>query len=204
MAVRNILLVTASILGEHGQSRALAAHFKAQLEERDDIRLTERDVVALDLPHLDGDEMVSWMTAPESRGAAQHELAARSDTLIEEVLAHDLIVLAVPLYNLGIPTQLKAWFDRILRAGKTFKYTENGPVGLVEGKRGLILAARGGQYVGTALDTQTGHVNSLLGLMGIQDTDWIYAEGLNMGEPLRDHAMGEARQAVDHYVTERL
>lgn len=204
MAVRNILLVTASILGEHGQSRALAAYFKAQLEERDDIRLTERDVVALDLPHLDGDEMTSWMTAPEARDAVQHELAARSDTLIEEVLAHDLIVLAVPLYNLGIPTQLKAWFDRILRAGKTFKYTENGPVGLVEGKRGLILAARGGQYVGTELDTQTGHVNSLLGLMGIQDTDWIYAEGLNMGEPLRANAMGEARQAVAHYVTERL
>ena len=141
---------------------------------------------------------------PAERDAHQHDLAARSDTLIEELLAHDLIVLAVPLYNLGIPSQLKAWFDRVLRAGKTFRYTENGPVGLVEGKRALILAARGGQYAGTALDTQTGHVNSLLGLMGIQDTDWIYAEGLNMGEALRDRAMGEARQAVTHYVTERL
>ena len=204
MAVRNILLVTASILGEHGQSRALAAHFKAQLEQRDDVQLTERDVVTLDLPHLDGEEMRSWMTDPADRDAHQRDLAARSDTLIEELLAHDLIVLAVPLYNLGIPSQLKAWFDRVLRAGKTFRYTENGPVGLVEGKRALILAARGGQYAGTALDTQTGHVNSLLGLMGIQDTDWIYAEGLNMGEALRDRAMGEARQAVTHYVTERL
>lgn len=204
MAVRNILLVTASILGEHGQSRALAAHFKAQLGVRDDVRITERDVVALDLPHLDGDEMGSWMTAPAERDAAQHELAARSDTLIEEVLAHDLIVLAVPLYNLGIPSQLKAWFDRILRAGKTFKYTENGPVGLVEGKRALVLAARGGQYAGTAMDTQTGHVSSLLGLIGIRDIDWIYAEGLNMGEGVRDQAMGEARQAVANYTAERL
>ena len=142
------------------------------------------------------------MTDPAERDAHQHDLAARSDTLIEELLAHYLIVLAVPLYNLGIPSQLKAWFDRVLRAGKTFRYTENGPVGLVEGKRALILAARGGQYAGTALDTQTGHVNSLLGLMS-QDTDWTMRR-VNMGESLRDRAMGEARQAVTHYVTERL
>ncbi len=194
------LLVTSSILGENGQSNALANHFKTQTEAREDVVVTHRDVVANALPHLAIEELGAWQTPAEERSAEQQALAAHSDELLAELRAHDVLVLAVPLYNLGIPSQLKAWFDRVLRAGQTFRYTENGPQGLIDGKRAIILAARGGQYAGTDLDSQTPHLKSMLGLMGISDVEIVFAEGLNMGEAQRDAALKEAFQAIDQLV----
>ncbi|MDW5376465.1 NAD(P)H-dependent oxidoreductase [Halomonas sp. HP20-15] len=191
-----ILLLNSSILGDNGQSRGLAEHFKRQAAERGDVQITERDLVADALPHLDGAELASWMVAEEERSAEQRDLAARSEAALAELFAHDVLVLAVPLYNLGIPSQLKAWFDRVLRAGKTFRYTENGPQGLVEGKRAVVLTARGGQYAGTALDSQTPHLRHMLGLMGIAEVDFVYAEGLAMGDRRREASIGEAKQAI--------
>jgi len=193
------LLVTSSILGENGQSNALANHFKAKTEERD-VMVTHRDVVANALPHLAIEELGAWQTPAEERSTEQQALAAHSDELLAELRANDVLVLAVPLYNLGIPSQLKAWFDRVLRAGETFRYTENGPQGLIEGKRAIILAARGGQYAGTELDSQTPHLKTMLGLMGISDVDVVFAEGLNMGDAQRDAALKEAFQAIDQLV----
>lgn len=189
-----VLVLTSSILG--GNSQALADHFSALAGERDGVGITRRDLVVDELPHLGLAELSSWQVAPEARDAEQRQLAARSDALIEELLAHDVVVLGVPLYNLGLPTQMKAWFDRVLRAGVTFRYTENGPVGLIEGKRAILLAARGGQYAGSDFDTQTPHLTHMLGLMGIGEVDTVFAEGLNMGEAQRESAMDEARQAI--------
>lgn len=197
------LVITVSILAENGQSKGLAEHFIAQAEGRDDLAVTHRDLVAEELPHLGLAELGSWQVAAEERSAEQRELAARSDALIDELRDHDVVVLAVPMYNLGIPSQLKAWFDRVMRAGETFRYTENGPQGLVEGKRAVILAARGGQYAGTEKDTQTPHLKLMLGMMGITEVDTVFAEGLNMGENHRESALNEARQAIDGLV-ERL
>ncbi|MGM0913265.1 MAG: FMN-dependent NADH-azoreductase [Pseudomonadota bacterium] len=197
------LVITASILAENGQSKGLAEHFIARAEGRDDLAVTHRDLVAEELPHLGLAELGSWQVTGEERSAEQRELAARSDALIAELRDHDVVVLAVPMYNLGIPSQLKAWFDRVMRAGETFRYTENGPQGLVEGKRAVILAARGGQYAGTEKDTQTPHLKLMLGMMGITEVDTVFAEGLNMGENHRESALREARQAVDGLV-ERL
>lgn len=191
-----VLLLNSSILGDGGQSRALAEYFKTQVAQRDDIVVTERDLVAQALPHLQGDELASWMVAEGERNDAQQALATRSETLLDELFAHDVVVFAVPLYNLGIPSQLKAWFDRVLRAGRTFRYTENGPQGLVEGKRALVLAARGGEYVGTALDSQTPHLTHMLGLMGIGEVDFVYAEGLAVNAQRREAALKEARQGI--------
>ncbi|RTR02036.1 FMN-dependent NADH-azoreductase [Halomonas nitroreducens] len=195
------LVLTSSILA--GNSLSLAEHFQAQAAGVDGLEVTTRDLVADDLPHLTQPELASWQVPAEERSAGQRELAARSDGLIEELLGHDVLVLAVPLYNLGIPSQMKAWFDRVMRAGKTFRYTENGPQGLVEGKRAVILAARGGQYAGSELDSQTPHLKSMLGLMGIREVDVVFAEGLAMGESRRDAALAEARQAIDDLI-ERL
>ncbi|KGE76856.1 FMN-dependent NADH-azoreductase [Halomonas salina] len=189
-----VLVLTSSILG--GNSQALADHFSALAGERDGVEITRRDLVADDMPHLGLAELASWQVAPEERDAEQRELAARSDALIEELLAHDVVVLGVPMYNLGVPSQMKAWFDRVLRAGVTFRYTENGPVGLIEGKRAILLAARGGEYAGSELDSQTPHLTHMLGLMGIGEVDTVFAEGLNMGEAKHDAAMSEARQAI--------
>ena len=190
-----VLVLTSSILD--GNSSALAAHFRAQLAGREDVSVTTRDLVADDLPHLGLAELSSWQLAAGERTAEQRDLAARSDALIEELLAHDVLVLAVPMYNFGLPSQLKAWFDRVLRAGVTFRYTENGPVGLVDGKRAMILAARGGQYVGTEMDTQTPHLKHMLAHIGITEVDTVFAEGLAIGESRREAAMGEARQAIE-------
>ncbi|GEK73029.1 MULTISPECIES: FMN-dependent NADH-azoreductase [Halomonas] len=189
-----VLVLTSSILG--GNSQALADHFSTLAGERDGVEITRRDLVADDLPHLGLPELASWQVAPEERDAEQRELAARSDALIKELLAHDVVVLGVPMYNLGVPSQMKAWFDRVLRAGVTFRYTENGPVGLIEGKRAILLAARGGEYAGSELDSQTPHLTHMLGLMGIGEVDTVFAEGLNMGEAKHDAAMNEARQAI--------
>ncbi len=189
-----VLVLTSSILD--GNSQALADHFSALVGERDGVEITRRDLVADDLPHLGLPELSSWQVAPEERDDEQRELAARSDALIEELLAHDVVVLGVPMYNLGLPSQMKAWFDRVLRAGVTFRYTENGPVGLVEGKRAILLAARGGEYAGSDFDTQTPHLTHMLGLMGIGEVDTVFAEGLAMGEAKHDAAMSEARQAI--------
>jgi FMN-dependent NADH-azoreductase len=201
MATR-ILLVTSSILGDHGQSNALASHLRERVAGRDDIAVTHRDLAAESLPHLGLEELSSWQVAPEARTAEQQVLAQRSDSLIEELNAHDVLVLAVPMYNFGIPSQLKAWFDRVMRAGTTFRYTEQGPEGLVKGKRAVILAARGGQYAGTELDTQTPHLKAMLGMIGIVDVSVIYAEGLAMGDGLREAALKEARQAIDGLVAD--
>ncbi|WFE71322.1 NAD(P)H-dependent oxidoreductase [Halomonas sp. M1] len=194
------LMVTSSILGDNGQSNALAHHFKALAESRSGVAVTHRDVVANALPHLAIEELGAWQTPAEERSAEQKALAAYSDELLAELRANDVLVLAVPMYNLGIPSQLKAWFDRVLRAGETFRYTENGPQGLIEGKRAIILAARGGQYAGTELDSQTPHLKTMLGLMGINDVEVVFAEGLNMGDEKRDAALKEAFQAIDQLV----
>ncbi|MBB3191459.1 FMN-dependent NADH-azoreductase [Halomonas cerina] len=189
------LVLTSSILD--GNSLALAEHFQARAVEQGGLEVTTRDLIADDLPHLALPELSSWQVPAEERTAEQRELATRSNALIEELLAHDVLVLAVPLYNLGIPSQMKAWFDRVMRAGETFRYTEKGPQGLVEGKRAVILAARGGQYAGTELDSQTPHLKSMLGLMGIREVDVVFAEGLAMGEAPRKAALQEARKAID-------
>lgn len=194
------LVITSSILAENGQSNALANRFLAQANARNDIDVTQRDVVKTSLPHLDISELGAWQVAAAERTAEQQALAARSDELLAELRANDVLVIAVPMYNLGIPSQLKAWFDRVLRAGETFRYTENGPQGLVEGKRAIILAARGGQYAGTEMDSQTPHLKTMLSLMGITDVNVVYAEGLNMGEQQREAAIKEAFQAIDQLV----
>lgn len=194
------LVITSSILAENGQSIALANRFIKQAGARNDIDVTQRDVVKTSLPHLDISELGAWQVAAAERTAEQQALAARSDELLAELRANDVLVIAVPMYNLGIPSQLKAWFDRVLRAGETFRYTENGPQGLVEGKRAIILAARGGQYAGTEFDSQTPHLKAMLGLMGIKEVDVVYAEGLNLGEQQREAAIKEAFQAIDQLV----
>ena len=198
--ITRALLVTSSILGDNGQSNALATHFQQQAAARDGVAVTHRDVVANALPHLAIEELGAWQTPADERTVEQQALAAHSDELLAELRANDVLVLAVPMYNLGIPSQLKTWFDRVLRAGETFRYTENGPQGLIEGKRAIILAARGGQYAGTEFDSQTPHLKTMLGLMGISDVEVVFAEGLNMGDAHRDAAMKEAFQAIDQLV----
>jgi hypothetical protein len=111
--------------------------------------LVVRDLAADPVPHLDGARVASFFARPEQRSAEQRAIVAYSDALIGELRRADVVVLGLPMYNFGVPSQLKAWFDHIARAGETFRYTDKGSVGLLKGKKAYVIAARGGEYAGT-------------------------------------------------------
>ena len=122
---------------------------------------------------------------------------AYSNRLIDELRRADVIVLGLPMYNFGVPSTLKAYFDHVARAGETFRYTENGPVGLLTGKKVYVFAARGGRYAGTPSDAQTGYVRQFLGFLGIEDVEFVYAEGLAVDEASKQSALSQAHSAID-------
>ncbi|MGB1456516.1 FMN-dependent NADH-azoreductase [Spongiibacter marinus] len=193
----NILYISSSLSGEQGHSSQMAQEFIAgRRAQGESINVIHRDLHAQALPHLDAQRFAALTTAPENRSAEQSAIAEQSDALIAEVRNADEIVIAMPLYNLGVPSTFKAWIDHIARAGETFRYTENGPQGLLHDRPVHIFAARGGQYVGTAMDTQSPYLRHIFGLMGIESIHFIYAEGLNMGPETADQARQHAREAM--------
>ncbi|MCG8433135.1 MAG: NAD(P)H-dependent oxidoreductase [Gammaproteobacteria bacterium] len=199
--MKKILYVRSSLFGGDGVSNQLSEEFVAKLKARyPGSRVTLLDLAENPLPHLGADEFKAWLVPDNERSKAQQALAAHSDQLIEQLLAHDTLVLAVPMYNFGMPSTLKAWFDRLLRAGKTFRYTEQGPQGLAAGIEAYAFFARGGVYRNTPSDTQTGHLISILSLMGITDVKTVYAEGLNMGDSKKRAGLAEARQSMESLV----
>jgi FMN-dependent NADH-azoreductase len=119
-------------------------------------------------------------------------VVAYSDALIDEIKQADVVVIGLPMYNFGVPSQLKAYFDHIARAGVTFAYTETGPVGKLTGKKVYVFAARGGQYSGTPADTQTGYVRDFLAFLGMTDVQFVYAEGLAISPQSKEAGLAKA------------
>lgn len=193
--MKQVLFISSSISGDKGHSVQLAKAFIAQLPS-DDVKVDVLDLNSAPVPHLDMAEMAAWMTPVAERSAEQVALAAISDDVIARIKAADLIVLGVPMYNFGIPSQLKALLDRIARAGVTFKYTETGPVGLLDDKPVVIFATRGGVYQGTALDSQTPFLQTFFNFVGLTDIHFIYAEGLNMGPDSQQAALAAATERL--------
>ena len=178
--MKKVLVLNSSLNGEQGNSTKLSQLFVEQLANNQQISVTTRDLSDNAIAHLTQTEMAAWMTDANERSDEQKALAAISDDLIAELNDNELIVIGMPMYNFGIPSTFKAWIDRIARAGITFKYTEQGPVGLIADKKVVVLAARGGLYQGTDMDTQTKYLKDVLGFVGMTDVDFIYAEGLAM------------------------
>lgn len=191
--MKNILVVNSSLNSDEGNSSKLVANYLDKLAGKD-VKLDLLDLNEAQLPHLTQQEMAAWMTAPEERTQAQAELAAISDALLSRLEEADEVVIGLPMYNLGVPSTFKAWIDRLARAGKSFKYTETGPVGLIADKPVTVLAARGGVYAGTDYDTQTPYIRHIFGLMGITRVNFVYAEGLNMGEEAAEKAFSAANE----------
>ncbi|KUM52707.1 MULTISPECIES: FMN-dependent NADH-azoreductase [Rheinheimera] len=190
--MKHILLINSSINGDKGHSAQLAQQFIAQLP-KGSFKLDTLDLNATPVPHLEMTEMAAWMTPAEQRSSEQQRLAAISDDIVARIKAADVIVLGVPMYNFGIPSQLKALLDRVARAGITFKYTEQGPVGLLDDKPVVIFAARGGIYQGTGLDSQTPFLQTFFNFVGLKDLHFVYAEGLNMGTDAQQAALTAAK-----------
>ncbi|MCP3862231.1 MULTISPECIES: FMN-dependent NADH-azoreductase [Marisediminitalea] len=193
--MKNILVVNSSLNSDAGNSSKLVANYLDKLAGKD-VKFDLLDLNEAQLPHLTQQEMAAWMTAPEERTQAQAELAAISDALLSRLEEADEVVIGLPMYNLGVPSTFKAWIDRLARAGKSFKYTETGPVGLIADKPVTVLAARGGVYAGTDYDTQTPYIRHIFGLMGITSVNFVYAEGLNMGEDAAEKAFSAANEKI--------
>jgi FMN-dependent NADH-azoreductase len=188
-----LLQINSSIHNGSGQSSLLANQFVSAFRQRNpNTRLIRRDLAAEAVPHLTAERFGAFVAKPDQLSADQRAVLAYSDTLIAELKAADVIVLGLPMYNFGVPSQLKAYFDHIARAGVTFRYTATGPEGLLTGKKAYVFAARGGLYAGSALDTQTSYVRDFLRFLGISEVEFVYAEGLATGAEVREANLAKA------------
>ena len=194
-----LLQINTSINNGNGESSRLARKFvDAFLSREPEASIVVRDVAAAEpVPHLDAARFGALTTKPEERNAAQQSVVNYSDKLIKELVEADVIVLGLPMYNFGVPSQLKAYFDHVARAGVTFRYTDKGPVGLLTGKKAYVFATRGGVYAGTPLDTQTGYVRDFLRFIGITDVNFVYAEGLAINPQSREEGLARATAEIE-------
>jgi FMN-dependent NADH-azoreductase len=183
-----LLHIDSSALGGHSVSRELTAAVADKLaREHPGLRIDYRDLAVEPLPH--------WTPNTGEDAAA----ALRDSEILSEFLAADIVVVGAPMYNFSIPSQLKAWIDRIAVAGKTFRYGENGPQGLAGGKRLVIASSRGGVYsagAAAAMDFQEAYLRTLFGFLGITDIEVLRAEGVNMSPAHRQSALQDAHAAI--------
>jgi FMN-dependent NADH-azoreductase len=194
----NILIVSSSANGDASVSGGLAARFADSVRASDPAaHILLRDVGANPLPHLTAETVAAIKGEPATE--AELEARALSDALVAELQAADVIVIASPMYNFGMSSTLKAWFDHVLRAGVTFRYTAEGPEGLLKNKKAVVIESRAGFYSegpGAALDGQEPHIRTLLRFIGLDDVTYVRAEKLAFGPEAAEAAIAEAGEAL--------
>jgi FMN-dependent NADH-azoreductase len=194
--MKTLLQINSSVFGENGQSSQLNQLFVNEwLSHNPGSQVVKRDLTQDTIPHLDASRISALFTPVDQRTAEQQAIVDFSDQLIAEIQAADAVVIGVPMYNFSIPSQLKAYFDHLARAGVTFKYTDKGPVGLLQNKPVYIITTRGGIHKDQPSDSQTGFVKTFLGFLGLTDVQFIYAEGLNMGDK-KDASLLDAKKVI--------
>jgi FMN-dependent NADH-azoreductase len=192
-----ILVIDSAATGEASVSRTLVREAVEALKAQGPAKIIYRDLDGNPLPHLTEATVAGIRAQPRT----ESEVAARavSDELIAELRAADVVVIGAPMYNFSVPTTLRSWFDHVLRAGETFRYTEKGPQGLLSGKRVIVVESRGGLYSegpATALDFQEPYLRHLLGFIGLTDVTFIRAEKLGFGPEARSAAIADATAAL--------
>ncbi len=187
---KRILHIQSSLFGDKGVSNTIAKQLVDKLAKKTGAGVTSRDVSGDDFPHFTASTIA----------AISEGNATLADQLIREIQEADIIVVGVPMYNFGIPSQLKSWFDHIARAGTTFKYTDKGPIGLLEDKKVYVVTTRGGIHKDQATDIQTPYIKTMLAFLGITDVEFIFAEGLNMGGDARTKGIQEAESVLQSLV----
>ena len=193
----HVLLITSSLSGADGQSSQLAERYIDELRTAmPELDVTRRDLAESAPPHLDAATFAAFTTPAEQRTDEQKRRVEWSDAAIAELQAADLVLIAAPMYNFGVPSVLKGWMDHVARAGITFRYTENGPEGLLTGTRAVVISTRGGRYVGTPMDSHTPFVETFLGFLGIGPVEFVHAEGLAMGEDQATQALENAQSEL--------
>ena len=193
-----LLQLNTSLFSKDGQSSKLADQFVAGWQANNPgSRVIARDLSSEPVPHLTAERFQAFLAKPDERSVEQQAVVKFSDALIDELKQADVIVLGLPMYNFGVPSVLKAYFDHIARGGVTFRYTEKGPVGMLTGKKAYVFATRGGLYAGTPLDTQTAYVRDFLRFLGIADVEFVYAEGLAISDASKQAALANAARSIE-------
>ena len=183
----NLLHLDSSVLGTQSASRELTAAIVAAWQAvHPRGHVTYRDLAADPLPHLDGAALAK----------ADPAAAAEAERVLQEFLAADALVVGAPMYNFSIPSQLKAWLDRVAVAGRTFRYTAEGPQGLAGGKRVIVASTRGGMHTGATSDFVEPYLRQVFGFLGITDIEFVTAEGLAFSPEHRAKAMAGALAAI--------
>jgi FMN-dependent NADH-azoreductase len=204
-AMTKVLIIDSAATGDASVSRKLTAELSERLSRLDPtVHIVHRDIGASPIPHLTAETVGAIRGAPADTPVARDALAL-SDALVAELKEADVIILGAPMYNFGMPSTLKAWFDHVLRARVTFRYTDEGkPEGLVKGKRAIVIETRAGFYSdgpGAALDSQEPHIRTLLGFMGIEDVSFVRAEKLAFGPEAAAAAIAEAIEQLDDFAS---
>lgn len=190
-----LLRIDSSASGENSKSRQLANEFVEKwLAKNPEGKVVARDVAANPLPHFTGETLGALFTPEADRSAEQQAIAAIGDELIAELEAADLVIVSAPMYNFGIPSTLKSYFDYIARAGRTFNYTETGPVGLVN-KDAYVFSASGSFSAGQPFDHQVPHIQTFLGFIGLNVKETFIAGGQAMGAP-GEEAFNQAKSQI--------
>lgn len=193
----NILQINSSVRS-HGHSTVLAGELVSRLfAAAPDSKLVVRDLARTPQPMLDEATLLAIFSPAELRTPEQALIVARDDALIAEVEAADVLVVGASMYNFGISAQLKSWFDAIARIDRTFRYTANGPEGLLRGKKVFIVLARGGVYRNQSSDTQATYLRIMFAFLGMTDVQFIYAEGLTMGAEAERKGIADARLQME-------
>lgn len=197
----NILQINSSARTESSHSTRLANELVERLrEDEPNTTLTVRDLSRAPHPQLDESALQALFTPADQRTKEQAARVALDDALIAEIQAADTVVLGVPMYNFGVPAQLKNWIDAISRAQVTFRYTAQGPEGLLKGKKVYVALTRGGMYRNTPADTQVPYLTTIFTFLGLADVRYVYAEGLAMGPEAEQSGLASARGQIDQLV----
>lgn len=196
MRVQHLLQINSSLFGDSGESTTLANRFVELWKAMDPAhRVVVRNLGDCSVPHLDAERFVAFRTPPDQRTRDQDAFVALSDDLIAELRAAEIIVFGVPVYNFMIPSGLKAYFDHVARAGETFRYTETGSVGLLAGKKAVVISARGG-FAGEGENLVALYMSVMLKFLGFEDVEFIGAEGLAISPEVRSRGVAEAERAI--------
>lgn len=193
----NVLRLHTSLFAENSVSSQLVEDLTEALGSNiGQLNIVDRDFRQTPIPHLDGERLTALMTNENERTPEQQSIVEYADSLIAEVKESDVLIIALPMYNFSVPSMFKAWFDHIARAGVTFAYTEQGPKGLLEGKKAYLVSAMGGVHEVGQSDFLRPYVELLMKFIGIDDLEFVTASGLNMGEEARTSGLDEAQKDI--------
>ena len=200
----NILVIESSPRGAQSITRQVTANVVAKLKKQHPgAKVTERDLSARPLPHLEDITINAYYTPAETRSDALKQAVKLSDETVDELLANDIVVIGAPMWNFGIPSVLKAWIDHITRAGRTFRFGAAGPEGLVTNKKAIVVVAADGVYASgpaAQMDNVTPYLRTILNFIGITDITFIRAEGIAKGEAAVKDALAQADAASEDAV----